>query len=204
LHAIDPAPDALAVARANLDRITNVRFHLASASELPFADGTLDFAYSLGVLHHVPDTLEAIRNIAAKLKPGAPFLVYLYYAFDNRGALYRALWHVSNAVRLIFSRLPFGVQRVGTFCAAALVYWPLARGGAALDAIGAMPRSWPLQFYRRRTFYVMRTDAFDRFCTRLEQRFTRPQIADMLRCAGFGDIKFTEKEPFWVALATKL
>ena len=49
----------------------------------------------------------------------------------------------------------------------------------------------------------MRTDAFDKFCTRLEQRFTRAQIADMLRAFGFDDIKFSQTEPFWVALAIK-
>jgi hypothetical protein len=66
-----------------------------------------------------------------------------------------------------------------------------------------LPKSWPLAFYRRRSFYVMRTDAFDRFCTKLEQRFSRAQIGDMLRAAGFGNIKFSEKEPFWVAVAIK-
>jgi hypothetical protein len=49
----------------------------------------------------------------------------------------------------------------------------------------------------------MRTDAFDKFCTRLEQRFTRAQITGMLRAAGFDDIKFSQTEPFWVALAIK-
>ncbi len=49
----------------------------------------------------------------------------------------------------------------------------------------------------------MRTDNFDKFCTRLEKRFTRAQITDMLRVAGFEDIRFSDTEPFWVALAFK-
>src|SRR5450631_1222825 len=104
LHAADVAADALEVARRNLAGLNNVSFHQASVSALPFADGSLDFAYSLGVLHHVPDTASALRDIAAKLKPGAPFLVYLYYAFDNRPAAYRMLWRISNWGRLILSR----------------------------------------------------------------------------------------------------
>ena len=35
---------------------------------------------ALGVLHHVPDTAAAIRSCAELLKPGAPLLLYLYYA----------------------------------------------------------------------------------------------------------------------------
>ena len=203
LHAVDASSDALAIARTNLAGTDNVRFHQASVSALPFADGELDFAYSLGVLHHVPDTAGAIRDVGAKLKPGAPFLIYLYYAFDNRSALFRAIWMASNIVRIVLSRMPYALQIVATTVIAATVYWPLARAAALLERIGAMPRSWPLAFYRHRSFYVMRTDAFDRFCTRLEQRFTRVQIADMLGAAGFTDIKFSENEPFWVAVAIK-
>lgn len=203
LHAVDASPDALAIARTNLAGADNVRFHQASVSALPFADGELDFAYSLGVLHHVPDTAGAIRDVAAKLKPGAPFLIYLYYAFDNRSALFRAIWMASNIARIVLSRMPYALQIVATTIIAATVYWPLARAAALLERVGAMPRSWPLAFYRHRSFYVMRTDAFDRFCTRLEQRFTRVQIADMLQSAGFIDIRFSENEPYWVAVAVK-
>jgi SAM-dependent methyltransferase len=203
LHAVDASADALAVSRKNLGDLANVRFHQASVSALPFADGELDFAYSLGVLHHVPDTAAAIRGVAAKLKAGAPFLIYLYYGFDNRSALFRAVWMASNAVRIVLSRVPYTLQIVATTIIAATVYWPLARIAGLLERFGVLPRSWPLAFYRRHSFYVMRTDAFDRFCTRLEQRFTRAQIGEMLVAAGFSGIKFSDNEPYWVAIATK-
>ena len=41
-------------------------------------ENSMDFGYSLGVLHHIPDTKEALQKCVSKLKPGAPFLVYLY------------------------------------------------------------------------------------------------------------------------------
>src|SRR5271169_2455901 len=203
LHAVDAAAEALSVARKNLAGFGNVSFHQASASALPFDDGALDFAYSLGVLHHVPDTAQAIRDVPAKLKPGAPLLVYLYYAFDNRSEVYRTAWKIFNAGRLILSRAPYPVQVAVTGVIACLVYSPLARMPALFEKFGLRPRSWPLSYYRHRTLYVMRTDAFDRFCTRLERRFTRAQISDMLRAAGFESILFSEIEPYWVALAIK-
>jgi len=203
LHAVDPSADALAIARTNLAGADNVRFHLASVSALPFADGSLDFAYALGVLHHVPETAQAVRDIAAKLKPGAPFLLYVYYALDNRSATYRVLWQVSNVARLLLCRAPYPLQIAATTAIAPLVYWPLARMAALLEKFGMLPRSWPLTYYRHRSLYVMRTDAFDRFCTRLEQRFTRAQIADMLQAAGFDSARFSQTEPYWVALAIK-
>ncbi len=203
LHVLDVSADALAVARTNLADAANVSFHLAAVEDIPLPDGSLDFAYSLGVLHHVPDTARAIRDIARKLRPGAPFLVYLYYAFDNRPPWYRIIWQASTPVRLIVSRSPYFLQVAISQLIATLVYWPIARLARILDAAGMLPASWPLAYYRDKSFYVMRTDAFDRFCTRLEHRFTRAQIETMLRAAGFEDIRFSPNMPFWCAVGCK-
>jgi ubiquinone/menaquinone biosynthesis C-methylase UbiE len=203
LHLLDASPQALAVAQQNLKSANNVSFHTASVADMPFADASLDFAYSLGVLHHVPDTQAAIDAIAKKLKPGAPFLVYLYYALDNRPAWYRALWRLSNLGRLIISRLPHPLRLVVSQVIAASIYWPLARLSALLSRLGRSSRSLPLSYYADKSFYVMRTDAYDRFCTRLEKRFTRPQIEAMLQRAGFADVRFSDCEPFWCAAGIK-
>jgi SAM-dependent methyltransferase len=203
LCLIDASLDALVVARHNLAHATNVRFLHASVGAMPLDDASLDFAYSLGVLHHVPDTAGAIRAIAAKLKPGAPFLVYLYYAFDNRSAAYRVLWRVSDGVRRVVSRFPFALRYPASQILAALVYWPLARAALALERLGVLPESWPLAYYRDKPFYVLRTDALDRFGTRLEQRFSRTEIYAMLCDAGFIDIRFSDRPPYWCAVGIK-
>jgi len=76
LHCIDPST-ALEVAKRNLVKYPNCIFHSASVDCIPLDDASMDFAYSLGVLHHVPDTQAAISACVEKLKVGAPFLVYL-------------------------------------------------------------------------------------------------------------------------------
>lgn len=200
LHCIDPAEKALAVARRRLADAENVTFHHAAADRLPLADGSQDFGYSLGVLHHVPDTARALQDGVAKLKPGAPFLLYLYYALDDRPAWFRALWKASDVVRRGISRMPFPLRKGVTTGIAGAVYLPLARGALAAEKFGLPVRSIPLSAYRRSSFYTMRTDALDRFGTRLEQRFTRGQIAAMMESAGLRDISFSDREPFWVAL----
>jgi ubiquinone/menaquinone biosynthesis C-methylase UbiE len=203
LHLVDVSPDALAVARENLKGWGNVSFHEASVSDIPLPDGSLDFAFSLGVLHHVPDTRAAIEAIAMKLKSGAPFLIYLYYAFENRPIWYRALWRVSNVLRLIVSRLPHRLRIVVSEAIAATVYWPLARLADLLRRFGISNAALPLSWYADKTFYVMRTDAYDRFCTRLEKRFTRLQIEQMLAQAGFDKIRFSDEPPYWCAVGLK-
>jgi SAM-dependent methyltransferase len=203
LHLVDAAGEALAVARRNLAGQGNVSFHEASSDAIPLSNSSQDFGYSLGVLHHIPDTEAAMRACVRKLKPGAQFLVYLYYAFDNRPAWFRAVWKASDIVRKGVSRLPFGARRAISTMLAATVYFPLGRLAGLLERAGLKAVNLPLHGYRNSSFYTMRTDALDRFGTRLEQRFTRSEIeAMMIRC-GLEDIAFREGPPYWVALGRR-
>jgi ubiquinone/menaquinone biosynthesis C-methylase UbiE len=203
LHVLDASREALEVAKANLAGQENVAFHYASVSDIPLADGSLDFAYSLGVLHHVPDTAAAVGHICSKLKPDAPFLIYLYYALDNRPVWFRAIWQVTNLARMGIARLPARLKLFVSELIAATVYWPIARLCRALSKLGLSTRLIPLEAYKDRSFYTMRTDAYDRFCTSLEQRFSQKQIAEMLGRAGFDRIVFSDEVPFWCAVARK-
>lgn len=197
LHCIDASKDALKVAERRLAHRTNCRFHHASVDDIPLEDASMDFGYSLGVLHHVPDTLEGIRSCVAKLKPGAPFLLYLYYAFDNRPAWFRALWKASDVGRRVISRMPHGSRYGVSQAIAAGVYLPLARTALALERLGMNVDAFPLSAYRHRSFYVMRNDALDRFGTRLEQRFTADQISRMMQRAGLENIRVSDSVPYW-------
>ena len=49
----------------------------------------------------------------------------------------------------------------------------------------------------------MRTDALDRFGTRLEQRFTRKQVEMMMEAAGLEQIVFSDHSPFWCAVGRR-
>ncbi len=203
LHVLDASAEALEVARRNLKSFDNVKFYHASLDEMPFADGSLDFAFSLGVLMCVPDTAGAIAAVAKKLKRGAPFLVYIYYAFDNRPSWYWWLWKPTDLVRHGVSRLPYPLRYAASRLAAATVYFPIARTATVLERLGITPQNWPLSFYKHRSFYIMSNDALDRFGTRLEKRFTRSQIEQMLEAAGFEQVRFSDSQPYWCAVGIK-
>lgn len=199
LHCIDPSEKALTVARGRLAATPNVSFHVAAADSIPLEDGSQDFGYALGVLHHVPDTEAALRDCVRKLKPGAPFLLYLYYAMENRPGWFRGLWKATNLGRKLISRMPFTLRRAVTDATAVGVYWPLARTARVAERLGMQIEHMPLSAYRRASLYTMRTDALDRFGTRLEQRFSRSEIERMMRAAGLDKVRFREGVPYWTA-----
>lgn len=202
LHCIDPS-GALNVARKVLSSHRNVSFHNASVDDMPLVPNSQDFGYSIGVLHHVPDTEAAIRSCVAMLKPDAPLLIYVYYAFDNRSGLFRFIWRCSDVLRRLICRLPPPLKHFVTDVLALVVYLPLARLARLLEKMHVDVSNIPLSYYRRRSIYTMRTDSRDRFGTPLERRFTKLQIRRMMESAGLEDICFSANAPYWCAVGIK-
>lgn len=202
LHCIDPS-SAINIARRNLKENLNCEFHHSGVDSMPLLDESMDFGYSLGVLHHVPDTQQAMSDCVRKLKPGAPFLLYLYYAFDNRPFWFRVVWKLSDIIRIGISRLPYSIRYPISQIIAGLVYFPLAKIAYSLEKLRVDVNNIPLSAYRHNSFYTMRTDALDRFGTRLEHRFSKKEINKMMDLAGLEDIVFSNKAPYWCALGIR-
>ena len=203
LNCIDPSELALAEAKNKLRSFQNCTFECASVAAASLPQESQDFGYCLGVLHHIPDTLAGIKSCSEKLKPGAPFLLYLYYRFDNKPIWYRLIWAMSDILRQLVSKMPFRLKHFTSQLIAFTIYWPLSRMALAFEKAGMNVTNFPLSVYRTKPFYFLKTDALDRFGTRLEKRFTKSEITQMLTEAGFLNIKFSDSAPFWVAVGIK-
>lgn len=199
LWLVEPGIESFALLQERF--ATNEKVHILNqtVSENSVPAESLDLAVSLGVLHHIPDTVRGVQDIYKKMKPGGYFLCYLYYTLEDKPSYYRMIWRVSNRLRLMISKLPYVPRRLVCELIALLIYFPFARVSKALKKVGADPHNIPLHHYQDMTYYVMRNDAFDRFGTSLEQRFTKAQIAEMVRGAGFdlSTLQFSDVEPYW-------
>lgn len=202
LNCIDPS-DAIKVAQKNLKEHKNIKYYRKSLDEHSIKEKSQDFGYSLGVLHHVPKTNLAINSCVKLLKPGAPFLLYIYYFFDNRPAWFRFLWFVSDCIRSIIHRLPKFLKFLICDVIAIIIYYPFARFLLIIENLGISLKNFPLYFYRSKSFYVMRTDSRDRFGTPLEKRFTKKEIYKMMKDSGLEKIKFKNSAPYWTAIGFK-
>ena len=204
IEAIDPSK-AIFYADKLLHNVDNVRLSITTADKIPFDNESFDFVMSVGVLHHIPDTQQAIIDCVSKVKKGGYFYVYLYYALDNKGILYKALFQFVNLVRLIVSRMPSKLKKITCDVLAVTFYMPLILLGRLLSKIGLskMAKSLPLNEYQNRTFFVIRNDSLDRFGTVLEQRFSKIQIKNMLEKAGLTDIVIPNEPIHWAAIGKK-
>lgn len=205
VEAIDPSK-AIFYADKLLKDVDNVRLSIASTENIPFDDESFDFVMSVGVLHHIPDTQKAMKDCVRKVKKGGYFYVYLYYALDNRGWLFRSIFHLSIIIRLVVSRLPSFFKKVVCDILAFTIYIPLIYLGKALELLGfnKLAKKVPLSSYQDKSLFVIRNDALDRFGTSLEQRFTKDQIRYMMETCGLVDIVIPDGPVFWTALGKKL
>ena len=203
LICVDASEEALKVTKENLKNLPNCEYRCSTAEDFDIEDETMDFGYSLGVLHHVTNAEESLKNCVKKLKKGSPFLLYLYYKFDNRSFAFKSIWVLSNVLRFFICKLPFFLKKLITDLIAAIIYWPISRIAKLINFLGLDDSSVPLSFYKNSSFYTMRTDSLDRFGTKLEKRYTKKSMELLMSKCGLEDIKFSETEPFWVAVGFK-
>ena len=202
---VEPSAGAFEVLKNKFLNNQKVILENTTISKCSIPRESLDFAMSLGVLHHISDTAQAFKDINLKLKQNGLFLGYLYYKVEDKPLLYRLIFASANILRKRVSVLPFKLKKKISWVIAVLVYVPLARVSKLLNLMRINTTNIPLHQYADLSLYMMKNDALDRFGTKLEKRYNQVEITKLLLDSGFSptSIKFSTSEPFWTFVAKK-
>lgn len=92
--------DAVDVCQENEGWRDNVNVIQAEIGRLPLKDGSFDFIYSLGVLHHTPSTRESFLSLVPHLRPAGEIAIWVYDGHD------KTWFAMSDQIRKITTRLP--------------------------------------------------------------------------------------------------
>jgi len=186
--------DAVFVARQNLRGMPNALFFLGDITALPFEAGAADFGVCLGVLHHLP--MPALEQVRALARVTPRLLVYLYYALDNRPPHFRLLLRLVTACRTHMARIRQpGLRSVLTWALTLGLYVPCVAAGHVAQSLG-LARHVPLfEWYAGKSLRRIRQDVYDRFFTRIEQRFSRTEIGTLRD--DFSKIVISDGPPYW-------
>ena len=186
--------DAIFVARENLSDAPNAVFFRGDVTNLPFVDNSVEFLFSLGVLHHLDQPCLPVARDLMRLGPRGLF--YLYYALDNRPDYYRRLLAVVTASRRSLGRVKSEKSRRRISRALALgIYRPMVGIGALADKAGITAPVPLYESYKGKSVDRIEQDAFDRFFTSIEQRVSRREIKECF--ARVGEVTVSESEPYW-------
>lgn len=204
VYAIDPSKAIFSAAELTKN-ISNINLVNCSIDDMPFENDSFDIVFSLGVLHHIPDTKMALNDLVNKIKPGGYCLLYLYYSLDNRGVFYKLIFHCSSVFRYVISKLPNGIKKMVCDLIAFLIYLPFIGFSKLISRVFGTKfgNKIPLSYYNGKTLNVIRNDALDRFGTPLEQRFSKVEITNMMKSVGLTDIVFSKNQPYWHVIGRK-
>jgi SAM-dependent methyltransferase len=165
---------AVESAYSNLGARDGVHIIQADIFALPFRPATFDLAYSIGVLHHTPDTERAFSAVATTVTPGGGLAVYLYHRY---GIGFRA----SDAIRRVSTKLPFRLT-LG-LSALAVPYYYLCR----IPLLGkVLQLALPISMHEDWRWRWL--DTFDWYSPAYQWKLLYPEVVRWFRANGFRDI----------------
>lgn len=165
---------AVEAAAANLAGSPCTHVLQADILSLPLAPGAFDLVYSLGVLHHTPDTRASFLALPRFLRPGGTLVVWVY----GRGVEGEA---ASDRIRRVTSRLPAPVLLA--LCQAAACFYPLHRR----PRLGALARRF-LPICLDPSYEARVLGTFDWYAPRFQWKHTPEEVVEWFREAGLTQI----------------
>jgi len=192
--ALEPS-QAMRVLRQNTERYRDRITYLETTGDKLPASADLDYVYSIGVLHHIPDPDPVVAAAFRALRPGGRLVVWLYGREGN--GLYLMLAH---SLRVVTRRLPHrGLELV----VAAL--YPVLRLYMALCRVLPLP----LAEYMRRVLLPLtpaarRLVVYDQLNPAYAKYYTRAEAEQLLTKAGFTGVRLHHRHGIsWTVAGTR-
>lgn len=170
---------AVDAAQRNIGGRENVHIAQANVFNLPFRERTFDFIFSIGVLHHTPNTKAAFDELPKLLREGGKISIWVYSAYA------RFQWRFSDMYRRLTPRLPKRVLHSLSYVAVPLYYLH------KIPIIGVFLR-WvlPVSTHPRRDWRVL--DTFDWYSPKYQWKHTYEEVFRWFDAQGLGNIRVLE------------
>jgi SAM-dependent methyltransferase len=177
---------AVDAANANIGDRPNVHLAQADVFRLPFDDGVFDYIFSIGVLHHTPNSRRAFDCLPRLLKPGGKVAIWLYSRRMKRWS-----W-ISDLYRLVTTRLPKETLYSWSHIADPLygLHKRLETRSHFLD--GLLGRALPTSRHERPEVRVL--DTFDWYSPRYQWKHSEAEVRVWFQAHGLVDLIALEVE----------
>ena len=168
---------AVDAARGNIGDRDNVHIAQADLFRLPFRENTFDAIYSIGVLHHTPDTKRAFDALVPLLREKGEFAVFVY--------AYGHYHFFSDLWRNITTKIPHRIVYYLSSLAIPLYYvYKLPVVGLGFRLLFPMSRH-PIPRWRW-------LDTFDWYTPKFQHKHTWPEVYRWFEDSGFENIRLNQ------------
>jgi SAM-dependent methyltransferase len=183
------------VAHENTKHLATAAVVQADVMRLPFRRDTFDFVYCLGVLHHLPQPLEALRRLVNVVKDRGVCRIYVYHQIARLPRWKYVLLRLASMCRRVSTRSPYGLLLALCWLLSAVIWVTCVVPYRLLERYvpnSAWAKSWLFRQYAPYPFMVLVNDQFDRFSAPIERRYTREEVEELMGAAGLRRIVVRE------------
>jgi len=192
--AVEPSVAFGVLKKNTRNRAEQIQYLNLRGDQIP--DMGVDFAFSIGVLHHIPDPLPTVRRVYSCLKPGGKFLFWVYGREDNETYLF-----LVQPLRKITQRLPDPVLVVLT---------NVLNAAVSIYAIFCWFLPLPLYRYMRNTYSKLDWKTrflviFDQLNPAYAKYYANNEAIALMESGGFQNIKIERRQNYsWTVIGQKL
>lgn len=186
-------------ARRETNHPENVHFVQGDIMNPPFRRAIFDAAYSIGVLHHTPDTHRAFQSLCPLVKSGGEMAIWVYRSYlpeveveFHKKSLARVIGWVSDGTRALTTRLPHSLLHY--LCYAAVPLGWLKRRVQRNRALKHL--CWPLLLppvSDHSDWRVRLCDTFDWLSPRYQWKHTTNEVLAWFEGEGWESIRAQDK-----------
>jgi SAM-dependent methyltransferase len=191
--AVEPS-DAFEVLCRNIPSPEKVTCLKITGDQLP-SYGNLDYIFSIGVLHHIPDPNPVVEAAFNALQPGGHFFIWLYGREGN--GLYLALL---EPLRTLTRRLP-------DFALAALIemiYWPLVVYIKLCYILPLPLRGYMVSIFQKMAPRKRRLIIYDQLHPSYAKYYNRFEAEKLLLVGKFENVRSHHRHGYsWTVIGTK-
>lgn len=192
--AIEPS-DAFDVLKANTARHADKIEYIKGKGEALPRNRNLDYVFSIGVLHHIPDPEPVVKSALNALRPGGRMLVWLYGREGNEVYL-----RFAKPLRAVTTRLPAPILAAVSHLLNAVlgIYIVLCRFLPL--PMRSYINSVLARFSWRKRFLVI----YDQLNPKVAKYYSRAEARELLQKAGFHDVRLYHRHGYsWTVIGTR-
>jgi SAM-dependent methyltransferase len=194
IYAIEPS-DAIEVAKENnIKSDVEIIFKKISGQTINFKN-EVDYIFSLGVIHHIPDADLVCKKIYESLKPKGKFVIWLYGKEGNK--LYLLIF---NNLRKITRFMPDMLLNIFSIFLNLLlsVYIFLCK------YFNLPLKNYMLNVLKKCTFEKRKYIIFDQLNPSYSKYYTKKEVESLLTKSGFKKFEIFHRHKYsWTAIAEK-
>jgi len=194
VHAVEPS-DAFDVLKVNTEPRKKQVTYIHGPGEVLSPDLQLDFVFSIGVIHHIPDPTLTLEAAWKSLRKGGKILVWIY-GREGNGAYLRII----EPIRKITQKLPHWLLIV--ICSILLIFLNFY---IFLCRFLSLPmREYMLNVLGNFPGYVRHMTIYDQLNPSYAKYYTHDEALSLLTDANFEDVKIFHRHGYsWTLVGTK-